>query len=108
MIARVCSEFVISTRMEDFLAKLRDEVLPAYISANGILSVMILRRALIGYTEVLILSLWESQDAVLQFASRESFDEAYIRELGIIRKERLAFDVICSWSSELTSRDLLS
>src|SRR5215467_13387739 len=64
MIARVCSGFIIYDRIEEFLVILRDEILPAYTSADGILSVLVLRRTLVGYHEVMVLSLWESRQAV--------------------------------------------
>ena len=98
MIARVCSEFVISDHIEDFLAKLRVEVLPAYTSADGILSVLVLRRALVGYNEVMVLSLWESKEAVFKFAGRRSVEAEFIKELGVIEKEIVNFDLVSTWS----------
>lgn len=78
---------------------LRVQVLPAYTSADGILSVLVLHRALIGYPEVMILSLWESNDAVVQFASRASLGAGFIKEFGVMQKETVNFELVSTWSS---------
>lgn len=98
MIARVCSEFVFADRIEDFLANLRNEVLPAYTSADGILSVLVLQRALVGYNEVMVLSFWESKEVAFEFASRGSANPGSIKALGVIEKEIVNFEVVSSWS----------
>jgi hypothetical protein len=98
MIARVCSEFVIWDRVEEFFAKLKDEILPAYTSADGILSILVLQRALVGYSEVMVLSLWESKEAA-EFAGRTLVGAAFIKDLGVIQKETVTFQLVSTWSS---------
>lgn len=100
MIARVCSDFVISERIEEFLARLREQILPAYMSAKGILSVAVLQRTLVAYHEVIILSLWESPEAVFEFARNDSGAEASMKELGVILKDPVNFELVSIWSSE--------
>lgn len=99
MIARVCSDFVISERIEEFFARLREQVLPAYMSAKGILSVAVMQRTLVAYHEVIILSLWESPEAVFEFAINDSA-EASMKELGVILKDPVNFDLVSVWSSD--------
>lgn len=105
MIARVCSSFVIADRIQDFLANLQREILPAYTSANGILSVLVLQRALIGYNEVMILSIWASSEAAIQFASQQPTPTRFTKDFGIIPKENLNFDLVSTWPSEQSSQD---
>lgn len=100
MIARVCSGFVIFDRIDEFLQRLRQQVLPAYVSASGILSVAVLQRTLVAYHEVVILSLWESRDAVFEFAGNDPGAEVSIKELGVILKEPVNFELVTIWSSE--------
>lgn len=109
MIARLCSAFVIADRIQDFLAKLQREVLPSYTSADGILSVLVLQRALIGYNEVMILSIWKSSEAAIQFAHQQPaptrFTKDFAKDFGIIPKEIVNFDLVSTWASEQSSRD---
>jgi hypothetical protein len=100
MIARVCSDFVISDRIEHFFAKLRFGILPAYTSAAGILSVLVMQRALVGYHEVMILSLWDSKEAAMDFDGCGLACAASLKELGVLQKEVLHFDLVTTWSSE--------
>lgn len=100
MIVRVSSEFVISNRIAEFLAILRTEILPAYASAEGILSVLVLNRALIGYNEVMILSLWKTKEAAIESASCGFTPAESLKDLGVIQKETITFELVSSWSSE--------
>lgn len=93
MIARVCSAFVISDRIEEFVALLRNEIMPVYTSTDGILSVIVLQRKLAGYIEIMILSIWESNDAVVEFAGRQSLNTGSLSELGVIQKEIANFEL---------------
>lgn len=105
MIARVCSGFIIYDRIENFLVILRDEILPAYTSADGILSVLVLQRALVGYHEVMVLSLWESRQAVADFADRGPIAAGSTKELGVVQKETIDFDLVSTWSSQQSSEN---
>ena len=99
MIVRVSSEFVISGRIEDFLAKLQVEVIPTYTTADGMLSVLVLRRTLVGYCEIMIVSLWESNGAAIQFAGGGLPRAEFVQEFGVIQKETINFELVSIWPS---------
>jgi len=46
---------------------LQSNAIPAYEAADGLVSVSLLQRPFVGYVEVLILSLWVSEDAMARF-----------------------------------------
>lgn len=91
---------MISNRSQEFLAQVRDQVLPSYMAARGILSIAVLQRVLIGYNEIIIFSLWESPETAREFVSKNCGNETLTKELGVIQKEPINFEVVSIWSSE--------
>ena len=100
MIARVSSEYVELAHLVQFHMELRREILPAYESANGILSLLVLQRSLIAYDDIMIVSLWESEEAARNYANSERVRSGSVKELGIITHDPFAFEVLSTWSSE--------
>lgn len=87
-----------SEQVDAHLNDLRCKLIPACLSANGLLSVSLLHRQLIAYDEVLIVSSWDSAEALKDFRESASAVHSASSACGTIRKESLIFEVLNSWS----------
>ena len=52
---------------ESYLKQLLKAVIPAYQAAPGLLTVALLRRSLVGYEEIAIVTTWESEEHMQRF-----------------------------------------
>ena len=59
-IIRVSSVFVLQSDVERFLAQLLDSGVRSYLNADGLLTIIVLRRSLVAYAEIMLLSTWQS------------------------------------------------
>jgi heme-degrading monooxygenase HmoA len=99
MIVRICSAFVLSSLIEPYLDGLRGTVMPIYAAATGLLSVSVLQRHLVAYSEVLIVSSWESEEAMRQFMRHPVHLDGTLQEQTSIRREPIFYEVVDGWSS---------
>ena len=68
MIARIWRGEVPLNRAAEYLERMRDVALPDYRSTEGNLGAYILTRSLASSAEFLMLTFWESEDAIKAFA----------------------------------------
>ncbi len=76
MIVQMRSAYIVSTDTEAYLDELQYLLVPDYLKANGILSVTILRREFVAYTEVVIVFFWQSEEPLGEFMQRLDAGEA--------------------------------
>jgi hypothetical protein len=96
MIVWISSDYVMCAQLDAHLNDVRLNLIPAYLSASGLISVCLLRRQLLAYDEVVIISSWESRAALEIFC--ESAKPPSPSECATIRKEPVILEVLCSWT----------
>ncbi len=71
MIARVWSAQAIPDKAPAYTAHLRDQVVPQLQNIAGYAGSMLLERAASGAVEILVITYWESMDAIQRFAGSD-------------------------------------
>jgi len=72
-------------------------VVPQYQNSPGLVSVSLLQRLVVGYVEVLILSIWRSQEALDRFTAHDSSGEDIRTRFGAIPMEPHSYEVVAKW-----------
>ena len=67
MILRISSAIVSENQVGTYLEHVGKNVMPAYQTAVGLISVSLLRRQVVGIVEFLFLSIWQSNEALKRF-----------------------------------------
>jgi heme-degrading monooxygenase HmoA len=67
MVFRISSVFVPLSDYESYVAYLLHDVATEYAQAEGFVSILILHRTLVAYSEVVIISSWQSERAMTEF-----------------------------------------
>ena len=80
MIARIWRGITLKDRADDYLAYLQETGLRDYAKTSGNLGVTILRRNQGEHCEIMLISLWESMDAVRAFAGENPERSVYYPE----------------------------
>ena len=80
MILRISSAIVSENQVGTYLEHVGKNVMPAYQTAVGLISVSLLRRQVVGIVEFLFLSIWQSNEALKRF---------------LVPKALLAAEVLC-------------
>ena len=80
MIARLWHGVTLAERAEDYLAFLRERALPDYRATPGNLSVDVMHRTVGAITHYLIVTHWESREAIARFAGSDIALAKYYRE----------------------------
>ena len=93
MVVRICSDVVASANVEMYLEELRDTVIPIYSTAAGLVSVFLLRRQLVAYGELAVVSVWKSHDAMAAFFEQRLPINAALQHT-VIRREPITYDFL--------------
>ena len=96
MLARTSCAIVPSHKFPEFLSYVQNSVLPHYQNSQGLISVSLLQRPVVGYVEVLILSIWRSQEALDGFAGNELLVEEIRTRFGAIPMEPRSYEIVAS------------
>ena len=88
-----------------YLANLQSNAIPAYEAADGLVSVSLLQRPFVGYVEVLILSLWVSEDAMARFLQRKPEVDG-VKTEGTVRVEPHVYEFTLSHRGTVRGPDL--
>ena len=80
MIARIWRGITLKEKADDYLAYLHGTGLPDYAKTPGNLGVTVLRRDQGDHCEVMLISLWDSMDAVRAFAGENPDRSVYYPE----------------------------
>ena len=87
MNVRIASRFVLEDKASVYWEYLHDAIVPRYEVADGLLSVFVLKRQVIAYVELDILSFWESEPAMVRFVLAEELGIGPGSEHGAIHLE---------------------
>ena len=93
MFLKISFAIVPQHRADDYLAYVRRFVSPRYRSAAGLVSIQLLRRPVVAYVEVLMLSAWRTQQALEQFAAIEPAIDRGGLEYGAIVLDARTYEV---------------
>ena len=93
------------SKCEIYLASLQSNAIPAYEAADGLISVALLQRPFGGYVEVLMLSLWVSEDSVARFLQCKPEVDG-VKTEGAIRVEPHVYEFILSHRGKSRGPDL--
>jgi len=93
MVFRICSDVVASANVEMYLEELRGTVIPIYSTAAGLVSVSLLRRQLVAYGELAVVSVWRSHDAMAAFFEQRLPSNAASQHT-VIRREPITYDFL--------------
>ena len=93
MIMRISSAFVPEDTVEAYLDDLSRTVIPLYSKASGLASVAVLRRQLVAYGEVAIVSAWDSREAMLEFFNSTPPPSA-ASLCAVILREPLSYELV--------------
>jgi hypothetical protein len=96
---RITSSIVLETNSTAYRDLVQQVVVPRYEVADGLLSVFVVTRHLVAYVELDILSLWDSQQAMAQFASAEALTTGVGSDLGVIHLDERTYTV--AWARTL-------
>ena len=66
-IVRVASVFVMQSQAEPYLKGLLEALIPAYQTTPGLSALKVLRRSLVGYEEISMVTTWESEERMRGF-----------------------------------------
>lgn len=80
MIARIWRGITLAERADDYVAHLRETGLRDYTSTPGNRGVTVLRRIQGEHCEIVLMSLWDSMDAVRAFAGENPDRSVYYPE----------------------------
>jgi heme-degrading monooxygenase HmoA len=80
MIARIWRGITLKEKADDYLAYLQDTGLRDYASTSGNRGVTVLRRNQGEHCEIMLISLWDSMDAVREFAGENPDRSVYYPE----------------------------
>ena len=86
MFVRVCQVIVREARCDNYLACLKNDLLTVCRTAVGLKEMGVWERAFPAYMEIMIVSLWETQEAAQVF-SIPGLDASIDRESGVIYVE---------------------
>jgi hypothetical protein len=95
MVVLIHTDLVVSTAAAVYLEEIHRTIIPAYLEAEGILSASIVRRDLLAYSEMVLISWWRSRISLDAFLSNTGNLNS-VRNVTI-SKEPLIFEVLASW-----------
>lgn len=70
----ISSAFVPQPKFGQYLQNVQDSEIPTYEAAAGFVSVSLLQRICVSYVELLVVSMWQSSEALVQFLQSRPTD----------------------------------
>ena len=93
------------TELTSYLDYVRSREIPDYEFAPGLHSVSLLQREFVGYVEVMIVSLWNSEKARHRFIEIELIPKE-AGSGGVIQLEKRIYELVFSREGKLGNADL--
>lgn len=89
MILQISSTVIRDSSLKEYLEYLRQGDIPSYEAAPGLVSVWLLQRPFVAYVEVMIISVWQSDEALKRFVANWTVDRATRECKGIQLEPRV-------------------
>jgi heme-degrading monooxygenase HmoA len=96
VIVRISSNAVPETNIGAYLEYVERNELPLYESTPGLIKVWVLQRPFVAYTEVVVLSVWKSEEFMTGFVEKHPVLEEVKRDYGAIPLEARAYGFFAS------------
>ena len=96
MIVRISASIVREPSLNEYLEHLQRNEIPHYEAAPGLISVWLLQRPFVAYVELLIISLWHSEQALTRFLETQTQTPAATETYGSIQLEARNYTVLIS------------
>ena len=87
---------VVSVQIEN----MRSRTIPTYQAAEGFVSLCLLQRPFVAYVELLMISIWESEEALNRFAASQLAVDVAERDHDIIRLGLRTYELLVSSESK--------
>lgn len=95
MIVRISSIAIPKTKIAEYLEYAERSLLPAFEAASGLDSVHLLQRSLVAYDELIAISVWNSEEALVRFVE-SCPSHCAERELAAIEFEPHTYNLVAS------------
>ena len=92
MIVRIASAAVSETKLDGCVNHIRENVMPKYEAMPGLLMVWLLQRQFVAYVELVLLSIWKTEEEMNTFVTSQPPDPILTGE-GVIQIEARTYEL---------------
>lgn len=96
LILRTSSAIVPDSMFDTYLSHVQATTIPAYEAATGLISVSVFRRPVVGYVELLTLTMWQSGQALTGFLDSCPPITELSSDNGVIHMESHVYELVAS------------
>jgi hypothetical protein len=91
---RISSAVVPHSILDRYLDHVRTSIIPVYESAADLISLSVFQRPVVGYVELLTLTMWQSDQALTRFLEDNLATDSDRSSYGVIHMEPQAFELV--------------
>jgi heme-degrading monooxygenase HmoA len=96
VIARISSAIVPHSLFDKYSAYLHASAIPIYEIAEGLVSVSVFQRPVVGYVELLTFTVWQSEAALTRFLEDRPATNNERNDYGVIHTEPHVYELVAS------------
>ncbi len=96
MIARISSAIVPHSTFDRYLDQVHTSTIPVYEAAPGLISVSVFQRLVVGYVELLTITMWQSEQALTRFLEDSLATNNDRNDYGVIHMEPHVYELVVS------------
>lgn len=93
---RISSAIVPHAMFDRYLSHVRASTMPVYEAATGLISVSVFQRLVVGYVELLTLTMWQSEQALTRFLEDSPATNNDRNDYGTIHMEPHVYELVVS------------
>jgi hypothetical protein len=105
LIVRISSSIMSQSMFDTYSNRVQDTTIPAYKAAAGLISVSVFRRLVSGYVELLTMSVWQSEQALIRFLESCPPTKKLSSDNGVIHMEPHVYELVASEQGILETGD---
>jgi heme-degrading monooxygenase HmoA len=79
-----------------YLSHVQTSAIPVYEAATGLISVSVFQRLVVGYVELLTLTMWQSEQALTRFLDDSPATDNDRSDYGVIHMEPHVYELVAS------------
>jgi len=96
VIVRISSSVVPEANLGAYLAHVESNEVVLRASSPGLIAVWLLDRPFVAYVEVLVVSVWESQESMTDSIEKPALPDETKHDLGVIQLEARTYRLLAS------------
>jgi heme-degrading monooxygenase HmoA len=96
VIVRISSAIVPHSIFDRYLAHVHASTIPVYEAAPGLISFSVFQRLVVGYVELLTLTMWQSEQALTRFLEDSRATNNDRTDYGLIHMEPHVYELVVS------------